>query len=113
LRQWAGVYQPAFSGVVHREGIELVHIQMGKPQQNGYVESFNGRLRDECLNVSWFANLWDARRKFIARQREYNEERPHSSLSYLTPAEYARQLLASQESACSDTKKPKSRTLRG
>jgi len=46
--------------------IELVHIQPGKPQQNGYVESFHGKLRDECLNVSWFANLWDARRKIAA-----------------------------------------------
>ena len=40
--------------------IALVHIQPGKPQQNGYVESFNGKLRDECLNVNWFENLWDA-----------------------------------------------------
>ena len=75
--------------------IELVHIQPGKPQQNGYVESFNGKLRDECLNVSWFENLWDARRKIAAWQSEFNEERPHSSLGYQTPAEYARQLLAS------------------
>ena len=67
-------------------GIELVHIQPGKPQQNGYVESFNGKLRDECLNVSWFENLWDARRKIAAWQKEFNEERPHSSLGYQTPA---------------------------
>jgi putative transposase len=80
-------------------GIELVHIQPGKPQQNGYVESFNGKLRDECLNVSWFENLWDARRKITAWRKEYNEERPHSSLGYQTPAEYARQLLASSGSA--------------
>ena len=79
--------------------IELVHIQPGKPQQNGYVESFNGKLRDECLNVNWFENLWDARRKIAAWQKEYNEERPHSSLGYQTPAEYARQLLASSGSA--------------
>ncbi len=63
-------------------GIELVHIQPGKPQQNGYVESFNGKLRDECLNVSWFENLWDARRKIAAWQKEFNEERPHSALGY-------------------------------
>ena len=75
--------------------IELVHIQPGKPQQNGYVESFNGKLRDECLNVSWFENLWDARRKIAAWQNEFNEERPHSSLGYQTPAEYARQLVPS------------------
>jgi len=79
--------------------IELVHIQPGKPQQNGYVESFNGKLRDECLNVSWFENLWDARRKIGAWQIEFNEERPHSSLGYQTPAEYARQLVPSSGSA--------------
>ena len=75
--------------------ITLVHIQPGKPQQNGQVESFNGKLRDECLNVSWFENLWDARRKIAGWQKEYNEERPHSSLGYQTPAEYARHLTAS------------------
>src|SRR5947208_16015163 len=80
-------------------GIELVHIQPGKPQQNGYVESFNGKLRDECLNVSWFENLWDARRKIAAWQKEFNEERPHSSLGYQTPAAFARQLLPSSGSA--------------
>jgi putative transposase len=80
-------------------GIALVHIQPGKPQQNGYVESFNGKLRDECLNVSWFENLWDARRKIAAWQKEFNEERPHSSLGYQTPAAYARQLLPSFGSA--------------
>jgi len=80
-------------------GIELVHIQPGKPQQNGYVESFHGKLRDECLNVSWFENLWDARRKIAAWRREFNEERPHSALQYATPAEFARQLLSSSGSA--------------
>lgn len=75
--------------------ITLVHIQPGRPQQNGLVESFHARLRDECLNVSWFANLWDARRKITAWQEEYNERRPHSSLGYHTPAAYARQLAAS------------------
>ena len=79
--------------------IALVHIQPGKPQQNGYVESFNGKLRDECLNVNWFENLWDARRKIAAWQKEYNEERPHSSLGYQTPAAFARQLLPSSGSA--------------
>jgi putative transposase len=75
--------------------IALVHIQPGRPMQNGHVESFHARLRDECLNVSWFENLWDARRKIAAWQEEYNERRPHSSLGYQTPASYARQLAAS------------------
>jgi len=69
--------------------IELVHIQPGKPTQNAQVESFHGRLREECLNVSWFQNLFDARRKIAAWRTEYNEERPHSSLGYRTPKEFA------------------------
>jgi putative transposase len=70
--------------------IELLHIQPGKPTQNARVESFNGRLRDECLTVSWFQNLFDARRKIAAWRIEYNEERPHSSLGYKTPSEFAK-----------------------
>src|SRR2546422_9794222 len=54
--------------------IELVHIQPGKPTQNAHVESFHGRLREECLTVSWFQNLFDARRKIAALQKEYNQE---------------------------------------
>lgn len=75
--------------------IELANIEPGKPSQNGRLESFNGRLREECLNVSCFENLFDARRKVTAWKDEYNQERPHSSLGYLTPAEFARQWSAS------------------
>jgi putative transposase len=75
--------------------IELANIEPGKPTQNGRLESFNGRLREECLNVSWFENLFDARRKITAWKKEYNEERPHSSLGYLTPAEFAKTAAAS------------------
>lgn len=71
--------------------IDLVHIQPGKPTQNGGMESFNGKLRDECLNVSWFWNLFDARRKISAWKMEYNSRRPHSSLGYSTPNQFARQ----------------------
>jgi putative transposase len=70
--------------------IELRHIQPGKPTQNAHVESFHGRLREECLRVNWFTNLVDARRKITSWRKEYNEERPHSSLGYRTPAEFAR-----------------------
>jgi len=70
-------------------GIELLHIQPGKPAQNGRLESFHARLREECLRVSWFQNLFDARRKIAAWQKEFNEERPHSSLGYRTPKEFA------------------------
>ena len=69
--------------------IELLHIQPGKPTQNARIESFHGRLREECLAVSWFQNLFDARRKIAAWRKEYNEERPHSSLDYKTPREFA------------------------
>ena len=69
--------------------IELRHIQPGKPTQNAHVESFHGRLREECLRVSWFMNRFDARRKVTNWKTEYNEQRPHSSLGYRTPAEFA------------------------
>jgi putative transposase len=69
--------------------IELIHIQPGKPTQNAHIESFHGRLREECLNVSWFQNLFDARRKIASWREEYNCDRPHSSLGYLTPMEFA------------------------
>ena len=71
-------------------GVRLEFIQPGKPTQNAYIESFNGRLRDECLNVNWFTSLSDARRKIEAWRQDYNEQRPHSSLNYLPPAKFAR-----------------------
>ncbi len=67
-----------------------MHIEPGRPVQNAFVESFNGKLRDECLNASWFGNLFEARIKIGAWKEEYNEERPHSSLGNLTPREFAR-----------------------
>jgi putative transposase len=70
--------------------LELAYIQPGKPVQNAYVESFNGKLRDECLNVSWFRNLWQARVRINAWRREYNSARPHSSLGYRTPEAFRR-----------------------
>ncbi len=70
--------------------IELIHIQPGRPMQNGYIESFNGRLRDECLNASWFVNLADARAKIESWRQQYNTDRPHSSLDYRTPQEFAK-----------------------
>jgi hypothetical protein len=92
LRQRAGADQSTnrhfLAWCVERQ-IELVHIQPGKPTQNAHVESFHGRLREECLAVSWFQNLFDARRKIAAWRKEYNEERPHSSLGYRTPKEFA------------------------
>jgi putative transposase len=82
--------------------IDLIHIQPGKPTQNAYVESFNSKLREECLRVSWFQNLFDARRIIAGWHRDYNERRPHSSLNYMTPAEFAAQASGGKDagSAC-------------
>ena len=80
----------------HRHGVVLRLIEPGKPNQNAYVESFNGRLRDECLNEHWFTSLAHARSVIEAWRREYNEERPKKVLGGLTPVEYALRL-ADQE----------------
>jgi putative transposase len=79
-----------FLGWCEEKGIQLIHIQPGRPMQNGHVESFNGRFRDECLNANWFQNLVDAKRKIESWRADYNLNRPHSSLAYRTPAEYAK-----------------------
>ncbi len=79
--------------------IELVHIRPGKPIENALVESFNGRLREECLNMSWFRNLFDARRKIEAWRDHYNRVRPHSALDYRTPMEFAALRATGQSSA--------------
>lgn len=73
----------------YRKGVKLNFIQPGKPVQNAYIESFNGRLRDECLNESWFKNLDEARAIIEDWRIDYNRVRPHSSLDNLTPEEYA------------------------
>jgi putative transposase len=72
-------------------GIELDFSRPGKPTDNAKVESFNGRLRQECLNAHWFLSLEDARRKIDEWRQYYNETRPHSALQWATPAEFARQ----------------------
>lgn len=66
--------------------VELEFIEFGKPMQNGHAESFNGRLRDECLNMHYFRDLGDAQRKIGAWWREYNHLRPHTSLNGKTPS---------------------------
>lgn len=68
----------------------MLHIQSGKPMQNGHIESFNGRFRDECLNANWFTRMSQARALIEQWRRDYNERRPHSSLGYCTPEEFAR-----------------------
>lgn len=78
-------------------GVEWHYIAPGKPQQNGFMESFNGKLRDECLNEHVFASLAEARRIIEAWRIDYNTVRPHSSLDYLTPEEFAARWLAADE----------------
>ena len=78
LDQWA-----------YAHGVELRFIDPGKPVQNAFIESFNGRFRDECLNQHWFVNLAHARRVVETWRLDYNQARPHSSLGYLTPNEFA------------------------
>lgn len=73
-------------------GVRLSFIQPGKPTQNAFVESLNGKFRNECLNQHWFRTLDEARYDIEQWQRHYNEERPHSSLNYLPPVEYANQV---------------------
>ncbi len=75
-----------------RMGVQLKLIEPGKPNQNAYVESFNGRLRDECLNEHWFTSLAHAKAAIEDWWREYNEQRPKKSLGGLTPASYAKQM---------------------
>ena len=88
-------YGPEFSGRVvdrwaYEHGVRLQFIQPGKPIQNAYVESFNGKFRDECLNEHWFTTLEAARGLIETWRQDYNTVRPHSSLGDLTPAEFVR-----------------------
>lgn len=85
---------PEFAGKTldawaYQAGVRIHFIRPGKPVENGYVESFNGKFRDECLNNHWFLDLDDAKTKIEAWRRDYNEVRPHSSLGDLTPQEYS------------------------
>jgi putative transposase len=82
----------AMDAWAHENKVKLRFIQPGKPVQNAYIESFNGKLRDECLNENVFIDLKDARNKIEAWRRDYNSIRPHSSLNNLTPEEFANSL---------------------
>ena len=75
----------------YENGVELDFSRPGRPIDNAKVETFNGRLRQECLNGHWFLSLADAQRKIEAWRQYYNEVRPHSALGWLAPAEFARQ----------------------
>ena len=83
---WASRCRWAYS-----QKVVLEFIRPGKPMENGYIESFNGKFRDEFLNSPWFTSLGDARYTIEEWRCDYNEARPHSSLGQLTPAAFARQ----------------------
>ena len=88
---------PEFSGRVldawaYRHQVQLHFIEPGKPVQNAYIESFNGKLRDECLNEHWFSTLTHARTTVEAWRDDYNGVRPHSALGNLTPDQFVRQI---------------------
>lgn len=77
LDQWA-----------YQHGVKLRFITPGKPTENGYIESFHGKFRDECLNQHWFLSLADARQTIEGWRQDYNQVRPHSALGYCTPQEF-------------------------
>lgn len=84
----------AMDAWAHERGIKLQFIDPGKPMQNAYVESFNGKLRDECLNENWFLGVLDTRQITGAWRVDYNRVRPHSSLGNQTPHEFAAGLVS-------------------
>ena len=90
---------PEFAGKAldewaYRRGIKLNFIRLGKPVENAFAESFNGRLRDECLNINWFMSIKHAREVIESWRQDYNEVRPHSSLEGRSPKEYAEAVAA-------------------
>lgn len=94
---------PEFAGKAldawaYRNGVKLHFIRPGKPVENAYVESFNGKFRDECLNEHWFTSVPHARDVIEAWRQDYNEVRPHSSLGNLAPVEFARRAQAALRS---------------
>jgi putative transposase len=93
---------PEFEGQVldvwaYSANVRLSFIRPGHPNENAYIESFNGKFRDECLDEHWFVTMAQARRVIENWRVEYNTERPHSSLADLTPNEYARRLAETAE----------------
>ena len=78
----------------YERGVKLHFIDPGKPVQNAFVESFNGKMRDECLSGTWFRSLDHARREIALWRHDYNNERPHKSLDWKTPVEAERAALS-------------------
>lgn len=81
----------------HQRGVALQFIRPGKPVENAFIESFNGRFRDECLSTAYFTSLADAQRTIEAWRRDYNDARPHSGLAGCTPTEYSQRIRKQDE----------------
>jgi len=86
----------------YQNGVILDFSRRGKPTDNAAIESFNGRFRDECLNVHWFQTLEEAATKIEAWRQDYNENHPHRALTGLSPNEYARKAMATAADSLSD-----------
>ena len=101
----------------YARGVALRFIRPGKPIENAYVESFNGKFRDECLNEHWFVSLADAKAAIEAWRIDYNTVRPHSSLADRTPEQFARisegarRLTPARPDKENDDRKPEDLTL--
>ncbi len=80
----------------YRHSVQLDFIRPGKPVENAYIESFNGRLRDECLNAELFLTLDDAKNKLAKWKRDYNKVRPHTSLGDIPPSEFAEEWVSNR-----------------
>ncbi len=96
----------AFLDWAQSHGIRHILIQQGRPMQNGYIDSFNGKFRDEHLNEHWFQTLQQARSALVSWRQDYNEIRPHSSLGWIPPAQFAQlhRLAAASEAVSSTIK---------
>ena len=92
----------ALEAWAYTRGVQLDFTRPGKPTDNGHIESFNGRLRDECLNVQQFLSLDDAKVKLQAWRLDYNEHRPHSALGHLTPREFVQTRQVTQDRPATD-----------
>lgn len=83
-------FSRAMDAWAYHNKVQLAFIRPGKPVENAFIESFNGRLRDECLNATLFHSINDAKEKIETWRRDYNENRPHSSLGNISPNEFVR-----------------------
>ena len=92
----------AMDAWAYGRGVKLDFIRPGKPNENAFIESFNGRLREECLNENQFLTLIEAQTVIETWRKDYNEERPHGSLDGLTPKEFAQRYAIMQKTATSE-----------